>query len=138
MRFVSEVESTHSLRVSHRSGMAFPAHRTALGLSLLAELRDDEIAALYAPDRLADGEETPPHRRLMTHMRAIRQQGFALNRGLSERGVLAIARAVHDGNDTPVAAVGIAMPSSRFQPSQIPAIAATLTHAAEAIQQSLS
>ena len=49
----------------------------------------------------------------------MRQQGFALNNGLSERGVLAIGHPILDADGVAVGALSIAMPSSRFEPTAV-------------------
>ncbi|WP_421958203.1 IclR family transcriptional regulator domain-containing protein [Propioniciclava sinopodophylli] len=43
VRLVAEVECSHSLRVGHRTGMVFPAHRTSGGLGMLAESDDEAV-----------------------------------------------------------------------------------------------
>lgn len=48
-RFIASAECAHVLRVGSREGMVFPAHRTTAGLLLLAELTDEELAAVYPP-----------------------------------------------------------------------------------------
>lgn len=132
-RFLAEVECGRSLRVGHRAGMVFPAHRTSGGLALLAELPDDEVAALYAPDRLTRGEEAPDVATVLQHVHAARDQGFALNNGLSERGILPLGHAIRDAGGTPVASIGIAMPASRFEPSMVRPMVAELRQAAREI-----
>lgn len=117
VRFVAEVECSHSLRVGHRTGMVFPAHRTSGGLAMLAESDDEAVRQLYAG--AADGEEEPDFHVLFARLDSVRQQGFALNNGLSERGVLAIGHPILDADGVAVGALSIAMPSSRFEPTAV-------------------
>lgn len=134
VRFIAEVECGQSLRVDHRTGMVFPAHRTSGGLVLLAQLTDDDIRALYAPERLAESEESPDIEAVLRHVRSVREQGFSINNGLSERGVLAIGVLIRGLEGEPVAALGIAMPASRFEPTQLRAMVSALRRATREIE----
>ena len=84
VRFIAEVECSRALRVGHRTGMVFPAHLTSGGLAMLAELDDEAITELYAEP--GEDEEAPDFLTLLPRLTSIRQQGFALNHGLSEQG----------------------------------------------------
>lgn len=137
-RFIAEVESTQSLRVGNRTGMVFPAYRTSGGLALLAELEDGEIAALYDPARLEPQDEVPDMDAVLKHVRAAREQGFALNQGLSERGVLGIGHTVRAPDGEPLAAIGLAMPSARFEPALLRPIVAALRHAVREVERALA
>lgn len=136
VRFIAEVECTRSLRVGHRTGMVFPAHRTTGGLVMLAELDDETVRGLYAD--AAEGEEVPDFHVLLPRLESVRQQGFALNHGLSERGVLALGHAIRDPAGLAVASLGIAMPASRFEPQMVRPMVATLKKAAREIEAALS
>ena len=47
VRYVDAVESERALRVVARTGTLVPAHCTSLGKALLAQLTDQQVAALY-------------------------------------------------------------------------------------------
>lgn len=136
VRFIAEVECTRALRIGHRTGMAFPAHRTSGGLAMLAELTDEEVAALYAQAR--EDEEVPDVHALFPRLESVRQQGFSLNNGLSEKGLLGVGRALRDPSGVAVGALGIAMPSSRFSPPSITPMVAAMNKAARAIEAGLA
>ena len=136
VRFIAEVECRRTLRVGHRTGMVFPAHLTSGGLATLAELSDDEVRALYA--EADEGEEVPDFHVLFPRLESVRQQGFSLNHGLSERGVLAIGKVIHDPDGKAVASLGIAMPSSRFEPVMVRPMVAALTKSVRTIETALS
>lgn len=136
VRFVAEVECRRALRVGHRTGMVFPAHRTSGGLAMLAELDDAEVRELYAA--AGEGEEVPDFHVLFPRLESVRQQGFSLNNGLSERGVLAIGHAIHGADGNAVASLGIAMPSSRFEPVAVRPMVAALRKASREIGAALS
>ena len=133
-RFVASVECTQALRVGNREGMVFPAHRVAGGRVLLAELDDAAITALYAPDRYAARpDERPDVERLLKDVARIRKSGFAVNHGVSERGLVAVGRAVPGPDGTGVAGLSISMPSVRYVPQDLPRLDAALRDAAQAI-----
>lgn len=138
-RFIASVECAQALRVGNREGMAFPAHRVTGGLVLLAELRREQVDALYAPERYADRpDDRPDVARLHRELRKIRTSGFALNQGLSERGVVALGRVVRTTDGDAVAGLSISMPSVRFSAARIPHWIDALAVAARAIELDLA
>ncbi|GAA1955961.1 IclR family transcriptional regulator [Nocardioides panacihumi] len=141
-RFIASVESAQALRVTSREGMVFPAHRTSGGLLLLAELPADELATLYAVgrDRAAEeGEAGPPDlARLRGDLARIRKQGFAVNQGRSEKGVVAVGVPVRASDGTAVACVSVSMPSVRYDRERLPSLVATLQMAAGGIGTELA
>lgn len=137
-RFVASVECTQALRVGNREGMVFPAHRVTGGLVLLAELSPDELDAVYAPERYADRpEEHPDRARLHRDLERIRRNGFALNEGRSERGVVAVGCAVRNPAGEAIAGLSVSMPSVRYEPHQLPTLVAAIRFAARAIEADL-
>ncbi|BFO18732.1 hypothetical protein SHKM778_51200 [Streptomyces sp. KM77-8] len=79
-RFIASVECRQALRVGSREGMVFPAHRTTAGLLLLADLSDEELDEVYAPERYRDRPgERPDPARLRTELARLRRNGFAVN-----------------------------------------------------------
>lgn len=134
-RFIASVECSQGLRVDTREGMVFPAHRVSAGLVLLSELSDDQLDALYSPDRYAERpEDRPDLDRLRADLAKIRRNGFAVNDGLSERGVVAIGRGIRDPAGSLIAGVSISMPNVRYDRHQLRSIVAALGFAARAIE----
>ncbi|MEU4345701.1 IclR family transcriptional regulator [Nocardia sp. NPDC023852] len=134
-RFIASVECRHALRVGSREGMVFPAHRTTAGLVLLAALDPAELDELYAAERYVERpEERPDVPSLRAQLTRVRRAGFALNNGLSERGVVAIGVPVRDPDGTALAGLSISMPTVRYDRHQLPALVATLHRAAGAIE----
>ncbi|EHR59833.1 transcriptional regulator [Saccharomonospora cyanea NA-134] len=137
-RFIASVESHRALRVSSREGMVFPAHRTTAGLLLLAELPTDELGELYAQARYEGRpDERPDLRRLRADLARVRRNGFALNHGRSERGVVAIGVPVHEHDGTVVAGLSVSMPSVRYERGRLPELVTTLRAAARTVEGSL-
>lgn len=140
-QFLAEVECNRMLRVGHRTGMVFPAHKTSGGLALLAELTDDEVADLYTSSGEVSPDGEPPDLDdVLARVRSVRDQGFALNRGLSERGIFALGIAIRDGVGprTAIAALSIALPDSRFEPAMLRPMVATLRACCDEIGQRYS
>jgi DNA-binding IclR family transcriptional regulator len=117
VRFVDCVESTRSVRVGNRTGVVRPAHASAVGKAILAELAPRELERRYPDERLAPGTPAALTARaaLLAELAGIREQGYALNWEESAEGVSAVAAALRDAAGTPVAALGIAAPSSRMR-----------------------
>jgi DNA-binding IclR family transcriptional regulator len=134
-RFIASVECHQVLRVGSREGMVFPAHRTTAGLVLLAELQPAEVDELYAAERYVQRpDERPDMAALRSRLTRVRRAGFALNKGLSERGVVAIGVPVRDADGAALAGLSISMPAVRYDRHQLPALVASLQGAAGAIQ----
>lgn len=136
-RFIASVESPQALRVTDREGMVFPAHRTSGGLVLLAELSADELAAAYASGG-EDEVERPDLGRLRTELARIRKQGFAVNDGRSERGVVAVGVPVRAEDGTALAGLSVSMPSVRYDRQRLPSLVATMHRAAGGIEADLA
>ncbi|MEX0426124.1 IclR family transcriptional regulator [Nocardioides sp. DS6] len=137
-RFIASIESGQTLRVTSREGMVFPAHRTTAGLLLLAELPDDELEAVYAPERYADHPaDRPDLEALRRELATIRRNGFAVNQGRSERGVVAVGVPVRDTDGTALAGISVSIPSVRYDRQQLRLLVATLSMAARALEADL-
>jgi DNA-binding IclR family transcriptional regulator len=140
VRFVDCVESPRSVRVGNRTGIVRPAHASAVGKAILAELPRAELERRYpgpvlppgAPAAIADRDT------LMAELAQIRAQGYALNWEESVEGVSAVAVPLRDAAGSPVAALGIAAPSSRTgSVDTLHALAPILREAAARIHEQL-
>ncbi|MYT74087.1 MULTISPECIES: IclR family transcriptional regulator [unclassified Streptomyces] len=137
-RFIASVECHRSLRVGSREGMVFPAHRTTAGLLLLAELPDEELDTVYAPERYQDRPaDRPDLARLRRELRRLRRNGFAVNRERSERGLVAVGVPVRSPDGTALAGLSVSMPGTRYAPQRLEALVATLNSAARALENDL-
>ena len=126
-RFIASVESPQALRVGSREGMVLPAHRVTGGLVLLAEMSDGEAEELYAAERYAGREtERPDVPRLLRTLARIRSRGLAVNRGLSEKGVVAVGRAVRESSGQAVAGILVSMPAVHYDPLRLPKLDSSL------------
>lgn len=121
VRFVDGVESTKALRVTSRTGILLPAHCTAGGKSLLAQLSKAEFRDLYPSSRLPVVTEASVRRRseLEQELAEVRELGYATNFGESETDVSAVGAAIIDRQGRPHGAVAVAVPSSRLAEAEV-------------------
>lgn len=138
IRFIASLESGQTLRVGSREGMVFPAHRTTAGLLLLAELSPDEVDQLYAEERYVNRpQDRPDLARLRAELARVRRNGFALNRGRSERGVVAVGVPVRGPGGESIAGMSVSLPSVRYSKDDLPKLVRILQSTAEALKNDL-
>jgi DNA-binding IclR family transcriptional regulator len=120
-------------------GGRFPAHCTAIGKAVLAYLPADEINAIlrnngmprltpHTLTRLAD---------LRSHLRQVRQRGYALDNQELERGLNGVAAPVRTAQHRVIAAVGMAGPTLRFRGRELREKIALVRETAEKLSASL-
>jgi DNA-binding IclR family transcriptional regulator len=136
-RIIGSVESRQALRVSNREGMVFPAHLTAGGRLMLADLADADLEAIYAEERWAERtQQRPDLADLRADLATVRHTGFAINAERTESGVTVVGRGVRvDGRVG--AAVCTAMPTARFSEDRLPRLLAALTAAADHLERDM-
>lgn len=135
--FVDCVEGTRALRAGSRTGTLLPAHCTAGGKTLLAELPDERVRAVYPDEQLEQltPESVGTVTGLLTQLDEVRRHGYALNNGESEPGLRAVAVAIRDAAGRPRAALTLAAPEYRLRPDQVPGVVAAMRRAADRIGQ---
>jgi len=93
--YLASRESRDSVRVVSRVGRRLPAHLTALGQALLAQLTNDEVDALLARDLVAYTEHTITDRALLhKELEEVRGRGWAFEREQGTVGVACVAATV--------------------------------------------
>ncbi|GCD97747.1 transcriptional regulator [Embleya hyalina] len=113
--YVDSVESAHAMRTGSRVGWTLPAHTTAAGKALLAELPDAELTTLYPSGELA----APTPRAVTTigqlrvQLEETRRRGYATNNAESEDDVYAVAAVVRDKQGRARGAISTTAPRSR-------------------------
>ncbi len=122
-------------------GTRLPAHGTVLGRQFLADLTEDELAALYPRGELdAFSDQTPPSlAALKETLDADRARGYAISQSYYERGVAAIAAPVRDETGRVVAALNITYQDGVVSKDEIegPLLSAVLD-AAETLSRQLN
>ncbi|OFW24335.1 MAG: hypothetical protein A3H27_10800 [Acidobacteria bacterium RIFCSPLOWO2_02_FULL_59_13] len=109
--YIDKVDSPFPLRAYSRVGGRAPAHCVATGKALLA-FADDETLELLARVKLKRFTNTTitSQSKLLKELKAVRQRGYALNRGEWREGVNGLAMPIFDHTRKAVAAVGITLP----------------------------
>lgn len=134
VRFLLSTESSEALRIGSRVGHVLPAHRTACGKVLLAQLPVEELHALYPAEGIADlGLDASEVTALYRELKIIRGRGYAVNRRQSERGLHALAVAVPEKGARSRAAVTVSVPSLRFGNARVGELLTAVEQAAHGI-----
>jgi DNA-binding IclR family transcriptional regulator len=120
-------------------GVRLPAHLTASGRALLADLPAAHVSALF-PDRTAFSRRHAAGPRSPTALRRllvdVRRRGFAVEDGEVTPGYASVATAVHDHAGHPVAGVAVTYPTA--EPSDPAALARAVRAAAGVLERRLS
>lgn len=115
IRFIDGIESSKALRISVRSRGTMPAHCSAGGKAMLAALSRPEIDARYQggfPDW--PSAKVNSLAQLHKELDDVRRRGYGINIEETEPGVSGLAAAVVTPAGRPLAALTLAVPSSRF------------------------
>jgi IclR family transcriptional regulator, acetate operon repressor len=131
--FLDSVETSRSLRIGSRLGRLIPAHCTAAGKAILAQLTPAEVRRLHPDGRLErlTARSLTTIAELEAELDRVREQGFATNFGQSEDDVAAVAVAVPSGGGHPRAAITVSAPITRLTEHDAPQIAHAAARAAE-------
>lgn len=133
VRYVFSVEGERQLRVADRTGQVFPAHKSAMGRALLADMTPERLneilAELSRKDHSLDVDE------LMVKLEHIRETGYAVNARPDD--VTSLAMTVQDPNERTIAAINAAGPSSRMTKQGQKQIARHMHAAAAQIEEAL-
>lgn len=116
IRFILTEEGAHLVRIARPIRALTPAHATAAGRVLLADLSDEELAARYRgvaldtvqPGTIQDWDQ------LMAELAKVRSRGWAIQVGEAQPGVAALAMPVRDGSGHAVAALTVTVPYLRL------------------------
>src|SRR3954452_98266 len=113
--FVDSVETRRPLRVAGREGVVLPAYAVSAGEALLAALPVDVLRDLYADEALTPLTERTLRTRtaLEDQLDTVRQRGYAVNVGESERGITAAACVIPGRAVGERFAIAVSAPSSR-------------------------
>jgi IclR family KDG regulon transcriptional repressor len=107
--YIEILESTRPFRMSATVGVRMPAHRTAMGKSMLAHFTSAEplpgTGLLSKRGKLA----------LARDLQVIRKRGYAIDAEENEPGVTCIGASVLDAFGRPVAAVSVSGPTHRIR-----------------------
>jgi DNA-binding IclR family transcriptional regulator len=126
--FLDSVEGRHAIRAGSRTGRAMPAHATAGGKALLAELSAVELRQLYPKRTLPKSLPATIGARaeLEAALAHVSECGYATNLAETEPDLGVVATVVRDASGVARCAIGIAGPLSRVNEFTIAALAVPL------------
>ncbi|WP_341864352.1 HTH-type transcriptional regulator BhcR [Gymnodinialimonas sp. 57CJ19] len=132
--FVSQVETTATIRAFFAPGTLSPMHASGIGKALLAQMSDDRLSRLIATaplDQFTARTLTEPAT-LRADLEATRDRGFAFDDEEKNEGMRCIAAPVFDLNQEAVAGISVSGPASRVTAAQmVPFADAVMAAAAE-------
>jgi IclR family acetate operon transcriptional repressor len=112
---IHRVDSEQPIRTYIPFGHSSPLHTTASGQCILAALPDDRIGVIASRPLEAATEDTiTTPAALHDRIAVIRRTGYGYAVDEASAGVTAIAAAIVDAAGHPIAAVGISIPTTRF------------------------
>jgi len=116
--YIDRVDNPSSLIQYVPIGKKAPAHATGLGKALLAHATDEEVAAFLAHQELTGLTSTTitDAEVLRRELAAIRQRGFAIDRGESVENTRCVAVPIFDYTGRAVAAVSVAGTLDEVEP----------------------
>ncbi|GIG91994.1 IclR family transcriptional regulator [Plantactinospora endophytica] len=139
VRFVDSVESANAVRVASRAGVSLPAHASSGGKVLLAGMSLEAVQRLYPHEKLEQVTEATNTERstLFEELAEARAQGYSVNHGESEPGLVAVGVPLPDRSGAPVASLTIAGPTARMGPEGVNRAVEALREAARELSESL-
>lgn len=128
---VTRVDGTEPLRYVVKEGERIPAHGTALGKVVLANKDPDELDSILGSSTLPvlTSNTIVELPKLKEHLRTVREQEFALDKGEVYGDLHCVAAPIRDASGQVVAGISIAGPASRFS-QHLPAYTDIITDAA--------
>lgn len=136
--YIDRLESPHTVRIFSRVGTRLPATSTSTGKTLLAALSAAEldqrlahwVPRRHTPFTIVD-EDT-----LRSRLREIAERGWAENREESRVGVVSVGAPVRDGDEV-IAALSVAAPTDRADPTRLRRIRTAVVDAAAVVSHRL-
>ena len=117
--YLDLVESPHPVKLTSRAGARLPAHTSAIGKVLLAELDPDELERRLDGvelERLTEHTITDPAA-LLDELGSIRRRGYSVDDEEFALGLRCIAMPIRDRDDRAIAALSVSMPTPRYSRS---------------------
>lgn len=132
--------STQQMRISYRAGQALPLNAGASAYVLLAWLPPEQARELLggAPLRRFTHQTLVSADSVLRRLEETRAQGYAVSRGELDQDVLGVAAPIRGSGGRVVAAISIAAVSSLVPDDRVPALAASVRIAADAISVHLN
>ena len=113
--WVARAVSPRPVSISVAVGTRFPAHVTAMGRVLLAEMTDARLLKLLSTSTPGPSNKLTKAKlsKIIAGVRQVRSQGYATSIGELETGLNAIAVSVRNSEGEITMAIGLSVPASR-------------------------
>jgi DNA-binding IclR family transcriptional regulator len=134
---LDEAMGGHLMGATPSVGTRWPAHATATGKALLAELSEEEILAIVPELPSLTPKTITDHAALRRELQRVRERGFATNVEELEVGYMAVAVPVRAQGGRVVAALGLGGPRLRIGPERLLEMARPMLEGAMRISERL-
>jgi IclR family acetate operon transcriptional repressor len=135
---VARVDGNQSLRTFLPLGTHAPLYATASGRALLSVMTDDEVAkVLDAGLQTFTGHTLAGRGEVLAEVLRARTRGYALNSAEWRDDIAAVGSAIVSRTGTPVAALSISMPLSRYDETDLSALGRMISAAAGHVGEQL-
>jgi len=117
--YIDKVEADHGqggLRMASRIGLRNPAHSSAVGKVLLADLPEETLETFLRDKGLpwrTENTITEPNQ-LKEHLNLVKRQGYAIDDEENEKGIRCVGAPIYNETGKVVAAVSISGPAFRI------------------------
>jgi DNA-binding IclR family transcriptional regulator len=117
--YIEKLPGLHAIGLmSSRVGGRSPVHCTGLGKMFLANLKSDQVLSYveqHGLPKFTDTTITDPQE-LIEHLKQIRSQGYAFDRGEHESDVRCVAAPIFNSEGQAIAALSVSGPAVRLEP----------------------
>lgn len=116
--YIDKVETDQNpsgLKMASRLGLRNPAHSSAVGKMILANISEEELQSFFKEKTLVRRTEntiTDPVQ-LREHLKTVRKQGYAVDDEENEKGIRCVAAPIYNEIGKTVAAISITAPAFR-------------------------
>ncbi len=141
--YIDKLESPQGLKTSSQIGSYNPAHATALGKVLLANLTEQKIKAILEKSQRNNKLEKYTNNtitcktQLIKELNNIHMLGYAIDKEELEEGLICVAIPIFNQKNEVVASLSASGPASRFKESKVKSYVQTLQKGADAIKQKI-
>ena len=114
--YIDRLGTSHMLAINLHVGSRLPLYCTSLGRALISEMPDswiEQYIERITSDTKMRKDPLTDLKRLRQSLAQTRENGYALNDEELVKGLRSVASPIRDGTSAIIAAIGIAVPSSR-------------------------
>jgi len=135
--YVGIERAQREIGIQSQVGTRHPAHCTALGKVLLADLADDQVLQILEGcemSALTEHTITSPAA-FLAELAQVRQRGYAIDNEERSYGVKCIAAPIRDAHGRVIGAISVSGPAFRVSAETLPALIGAVTAAAASISR---